>query len=438
MSHEQEDANTSVATLTNGVRVVTVRLPHLETVSVSVFVRTGSGHESRRLNGISHVVEHMAFKGTTTRDAARINIDAERLGAEVNAHTDKDHTAYHMRGMARDAGRLVQMLGDIVQHSCFPEAELERERQVILHEYIEDEDDPLSTAYKLFDTTCFGAHPLAQPVIGTRRNVERFTRDDLLDYVHRQYTGANVVVGVAGDIDADAIVAEVQAAFGAMARGSENVVAAPVHLGGIASRRQPGCSQTHVVLGFPIPALKDDYHASVVAAALFGEGMSSPLMDQIRERRGLVYYAACSADVMELCGQFVIEASTAPRHLDELFDEVARLLAAHAESIAAIDLERARNQIAVRNLRAHERPFRRLEDAAQDLFVYGRVRSCSELTERIVSVTTDEVREAFARMLASRAAIAIAGKVPKGITEHAAEVFPSPSGRGSNAARAVR
>jgi len=411
------DPHTSMATLSNGVRVVTVRLPHLETASVSVFVRTGSAHESPRLNGVSHFVEHMAFKGTHERSCQQINLDAERLGAEVNAHTDKDHTAYHMRGLARDAGRFVQMLGDIVRNSSFPEAELERERQVILHEYVEDDDDPLSTAFKLFDKLCFGMHPVAQPVIGTRRNIEVLARAELLGYVQRQYTGANVVVGVAGNVDPDGIVAQAQAAFGAMPRGQENVVAAPAYIGGARSRRLSGCPQTHVVIGFPIPSLRDDYHASLVAAALFGEGMSSPLMDQIRERRGLVYYAACSADVMELCGQFVIEASTAPEHLDEFLAEVTRLLAVHAETIDPVDLERARNQIAVRTLRAQERPFRRLEDAAQDLFVYGRVRARAELMARIDAVTADQVRDAFARMLASRASVAIAGKVGRGAND---------------------
>jgi len=423
MTDSPRDPDTSVATLDNGVRVVAVRLPHLETVSVSVFVRTGSAHESPPLNGISHFVEHMAFKGTHERDCQRINLDAERLGAEVNAHTDKDHTAYHMRGMTRHAGQFLQMLGDIVRNSTFPEAELERERQVILHEYVEDEDDPLSTAYKLFDKTCFGTHPIAQAVIGKRHNIQRFTRADLLDYVRGQYTGANVIVGVAGNVDPEAIVGGAQAAFGSMLRGTGNVVDAPAYLGGITARRQAGCSQTHVVLGFPIPPLGDDDHASVVAAALFGEGMSSPLMDRIRERRGLVYYAACSADVLPLCGQFVIEASTAPEHLDEFFVEVTRLLIAHAETTDPVGLERARNQIAVRMLRAQERPFRRLEDAAQDLFVHGRVRSRSELTARVAAVTAPEVREAFQRMLARRASVAIAGKVGKESKERTAQLF---------------
>jgi len=408
------DRDTAVVTLANGVRVVTIRLPHSASASVSVFVRTGSRNESARLNGISHVVEHMAFKGTHARDAHRLNLDAERLGAQVNAHTDKDHTAYHMTGLAQHAGRSVQMLADIVRHSTFPADELERERQVILQEFIEDEDDPVSTAFKLFDKTCFGAHPLAQPVIGTRRNIERFTHDDLLAYVQRQYTGANVIVGVAGNIDPDAIAREVDAAFGTMARGDVNAVSAPSYVGGTATRRHPGSSQSHVMLGFPIPALQGDHHAAVVAAALFGEGMSSPLMHEIRERRGLVYYASTSADVADGWGLFVIEASLMPGHVDEFFTEVGKLLVAHTRSIDRTDMERARNQILVRRLQSHERPWRQLEDAAQDLFAYGHIRPRAELAERTRSVTSRQVRAAFAQMLAAGPALALAGRLPRG------------------------
>jgi predicted Zn-dependent peptidase len=415
------DPDTSITTLTNGVRVVAIRLPHLESASVSVFVRSGSQHENQRQSGISHVVEHMAFKGTQERDCQRINLDAERLGAEVNAHTDKDHTAFHMRGLARHAGQFVQMLGDIVRHSTFPEAELERERQVILQELVEDEDDPMSTAYKLFDQACFGAHALGRPVIGSRANIERFTRAELVAYVRQQYTATNVVVGVAGHIDPAAIVKQAEEAFGSMPPGDANEVAAPAWLGGIRTRRLAGCPQAHVVLGYPIPSLQDDDPANTVAAALFGEGMSSPLMDELRERRGLVYYAACSADVLELAGQFVIEASTAPEHLDEFFVEVMRLLVAHTRGVDSVGLERARNQIAVRSVRMQERPSRRLEAAAHDLFVHGRVRSRAELAARVEAVTAREVRRAFERMLAHPASVAIAGKVGNGIRGRALE-----------------
>jgi predicted Zn-dependent peptidase len=422
MADQAIDADTSVTTLGNGVRVVVLRLPHVATAAVSVFVRSGSQHESARTSGISHFIEHMAFKGTRTRDCQQINLDAERLGAEVNAHTDKNHTAFHMRGLARDAGSFVQMLGDIVRQSTFPEAELERERQVVLHEYTEDEDDALSTAFKLFDKACYGSHAMARPVIGSRANIRRFTRAELTAYVQQQYTGANVVVGIAGNVEADEVVASAAAAFGDMPRGSANLVAAPDYLGGIRARRIPGCSQAHVLLGFPIPGLLGDHQGAVVAAALFGEGMSSPLLDQIRERRGLVYHADCSADVTDLCGQFVIEASTMPEHLDEYFAEVTRLLREHAEAVDPIGLERARNQIIVRSLCAREVPSQRLEIAALDLYAFGRVRSREELLAGVAAVTPVEVREAFARMLGAGAAVALAGRIAKGVEERVARL----------------
>ena len=413
-----------VAALPNGVRIVILQLPHLHSVCLSVFVRTGSMHEPPRMNGVSHFAEHMAFKGTHERSCQQINLDAERLGAEVNAHTDKEHTAYHIRGLARHAQRFVHLLGDIVLNSTFPEAELDRERQVILQELLEDEDDGLSTAYKLFDKLCFGAHGLAQPVIGIRRNIERFTRDELLGYVRRQYTGHNLVVGVAGDVDPAAIAAAAEAAFGGLPAGAPNEVAAPAYAGGTAARRLGGVQQTHMVLGFPIPSLAEQHHAAVMAAAVFGEGMSSPLMDEIRERRGLVYYAACSADVMAQAGQFVVEASTSPQHLDECVTEVARLLDQHAQAVDPVDLERARNQLALRSLDVQERPFRRIEEAAQDLFVHGRVRDRAEWMSQMNAVTGEEVRAVFHRMLNAGPALAVAGKVPTGWKDRLASTGP--------------
>jgi predicted Zn-dependent peptidase len=415
-----EAARPEVATLDNGVRVVVFRLPHLATAAVSVFVRSGSQHESARQNGISHVIEHMAFKGTRSRDCQQINLDAERLGADVNAHTDKDHTAFHMRGLARDAEAFVGMLGDIVRQSTFPEAELEREREVLLHEYAEVEDDAMETAFKLFDKACYGSHPAARPVIGSRANIRRLTRADLVAHVQRRFTGANTIVGVAGDVDPERVVAAAQDAFGDMPPGADNRIAAPAYVGGIRSRRLSGSSQAHAVLGFPIPALPGEHHAFVVAAALFGEGMSSPLLDRLRERRGLVYHADCSTDVRDAYGQFVVEASTSPEHLGEYFVEVTQLLCEHVEVTDPVGLERARNQITVRSLHAQEAPEQRLELAALDLFALGRVRPREEFLAGIAAVTPSQVRRAFAEMLDAGPAVALAGKIAKGEEERVA------------------
>lgn len=420
MLQATDEPGTSLATLSNGVRVVLIGLPGVGSASVSVFVRTGSAHEGARLNGISHVVEHMAFKGTRTRDCQRINLDAERLGAEVNAHTDKDHTAFHMRGLADDAPRFVRMLGDIVRESTFPDEELERERRVILHEIADDEDDPLTIAFQAFDRECFGAHPAALPVIGRRANIERFTRDDLFGYVQRQYSGANVVIGVAGDVDAAAVLEAAQAAFGSLPRGQENTLSAPPWLGGIATKRLVGSSQTHVVIGWPIPSLVDDDPVGVVAAAVLGEGMSSPLLDRIRERKGLAYYTHASADVLGLWGQFVIEASVAPEHLDEFCAEVRALMLELSRGVEPIHLERARNQLTVRALRSAEQPFRRVEEACLDLLFLGRVRARAQSLARLRRVSAARVAEGFAAMLAVPVAAAVTGRLPRQARERVA------------------
>jgi predicted Zn-dependent peptidase len=407
------DPDTRLATLANGVRVLTIAQPHLDTACVSAFVHAGSRNESLNLSGASHFAEHMAFKGTATRDCQQINLDAELLGADVNAHTDKDHTAYHMRGLAEHAPDFVRMLGDIVCHAAFPPAELERERQVILQELSEIEDDAFDAAFEVFDRMCYGAHPMARPVIGRRGSISRLTREQLQAYVAAHYTGANLIVAAAGRIDPDAVVREAERAFGALPAGASNRVDAPDFRGGTGLRRMAGHSQAHLVLGFPVPAVTAPGHAAArVAAAVLGEGMSSPLMDNLRERQGLVYYAGCSADADELAGQFVLEASMAPEHLVACTDEMLRLLRLLAEGISPTHWQRAHNQLAVRELRQWERPARRLEDAVLDCFAHGRVRSRGERRALRESVDRGQVEQLFALLLAGPMAVGAAGRLP--------------------------
>ena len=227
----------------------------------------------------------------------------------------------------------------------------------------------------------------------------------------------------AGAIDPERILRATEAAFGAMPRGEPNLVAAPSYAGAVRARALAGSSQTHVVLGFPIPSLRDDDAAPLVAAAVFGEGMSSPLLARVREERALAYHASCTADQFDMCGQLVIEASTAPAQFDEFLREVTALLRAQAEAIDPIDLERARNQIAVRRLHEAEKPLRRLEDAALEVFVHDRMRSPTESLACLHGVTADEVRDAFARMLAAGPSAAIVGAVRRGSGERAREIL---------------
>jgi predicted Zn-dependent peptidase len=417
-------ADTFLHRLPNGVRALVIPQPWRESVNLSVFIRAGSHHEPRRLNGISHVAEHMAFKGTHTRTCQQINLDAESLGAEVNAHTDKDHTAFHIDGLAADLPTFVPLLADIVLNSSFPAEELERERQVILHEFTEFDEDPAGMAFRLFDRACYGQHPAGQPVIGNRANLQRFTRDDLQAWTAQHYTGANVVVAAAGAVDAQAFTRLVERAFGAMPAGLPNTVAAPAWLGGVKQRRMAGSGQCQLVLGHAAPPLHDPGHLSwVLAAALLGEGMSSPLLDEIRERRGLAYFAGCSADVGALAGQFVIEAATAPEQAEALLDEVAKLLQQQADHIDPVGLARARRQLTVRALRAFEQPSRRLESAVQDVLALGQVRCTTAWLQALQAVSAAQVREVFVQMQQRPAAVALAGSVPARAHHRAQALF---------------
>ena len=417
--------NATLATLPNAVRLVAWPVPALATATVAVFVRTGSAHESRLVNGISHVVEHMVFKGTPTRDARRINIEAEHLGADANAHTDKDHTAYYLRGLPEHVGAFVDLLADLTLHPTFPADELERERQVLLQELAEDADDAVATGYKLFDAACFGLHPAAQPVVGTPRHVERLQRADLAAYVQRQYSGANLVVGAAGAIDAEAFLRRAEAAFAPLAAGTPNVVPLAAYEGGVRTRAQAGSSQTHLLLGGALAARRagDGTHteAGALAAAVLGEGMSSPLLHELRERRALAYHAACAADVLDMCGQFVIEASTAPERADECLETVLQLLAQHADHLDPRELARARRQLTVRRLRNADKPLRRMEDAALDLFAFGRVRSLEERLAALASTGGEAVREVFERLIADGLTLAVTGEVRRGTGARARE-----------------
>jgi len=267
-------------------------------------------------------------------------------------------------------------------------------------------------------------------VIGTRANIERFTRAELLAHLARGYTGCNIVVSAAGAVDPDAVLRAAEAAFGDMPRGSANVVGAPAYEGGIRTKGQDGSSQTHLVLGFPLPTLREADATGIVAAAVLGEGMSSPLLDTLREQRGLAYYAACSADVLEMCGQFVVEASTGPRSLDEMLSATLALLRRQAEAVDPVDLERARHQLAVRALRREERPLRVLEDAALDWFALGRARGAAERAEAIASVSGEQVRAAFERMLAHKVALAVSGKVGRGTRERMQQISERVLGAG--------
>jgi predicted Zn-dependent peptidase len=414
-----------LTTLSNGVRLLAIPLPHVQSASVGVFLRVGSRDETAATSGISHVLEHMAFKGTATRTVQAINLDAERLGADVNAYTSKDTTGYFMSGLGKHAGQFLEMTADIVLNSIFPPAELQRELEVIRQEAIEYFEDPEESSGELLDRAIWGDHPLGMPVIGSLENIERFTREDLVAHVRSHYVPAKTVVAAAGNFDVDALLALAERLFTGMPASAgttpTGVEVAPPYVGGATGKRFSRVSQSFVNIAYPLAPLDaaelPDQRwrlAASLAAILFGGGMSSPLMDTVRERLGLAYSVHSQTESGDAWSNFIVHAVTSPDKLDQLMGATGGLLREHANAIDPVHLERARNQLAVSRVRSSERTYATMERAVEELFIRGELTSTSETIAMIEDIGADEVRAVFERMLRHAPALAITGKGASG------------------------
>jgi predicted Zn-dependent peptidase len=403
-----------ITTLANGVRVVTIKIWDVSSVSVGVFVRTGSRNESKALNGVSHALEHMAYKGTETRSCRDIAVTAERLGAACNAYTSKDTTAYYMHGLSKHAPVFVELLADMMQNNIFPQEELEREREVISQEFHMYEDDANATAFDLIDIASYGKNtPLGRTILGPLKNIKRFTREDLLGYMHQHYHGDNMIVGVAGGVDHDEAVRMVEDFFGDVKKTPKdysNFIETPVYKGGVAIKRRAAFTQSTVLMAFPVESLRGHYHADLVLGELLGSGVSSPLFEEIREKRGLCYGVSSTTHLMDTSGQLLISASTTQEHLKEYFVATCNVLKRVADKITPVDLERAINMINVATVREQESIFRRLENSAENVFLYGTLPDVLSEIHSIEEVTADQVRERLCLMLTKNPSLALVGK----------------------------
>ncbi|NMM80864.1 peptidase M16 [Acidovorax sp. SRB_14] len=408
-------------TLPNGVRLLAIPMPHVQSASVGIFLRVGSRDETPATNGISHVLEHMAFKGTDTRSVQAINLDAERLGAEVNAFTGKDTTGYFMTGLGRHTQQLLRMMADIVLNSTFPEHELQRELEVIRQEAIEYEEDPEESASDLLDRAIWGDGAMGMPVIGTVANIEGFTRQDLVRHVECHYVAEKTVVAGAGNFDVDAWMTLAGELFADIRLSTDlPVVQQPrpaKYVGHALARRFTQVSQVFVNIAYPLGPVEQQEVpqrrwrlAASLAAHLFGEGMSSPLVDTVREQLGLAYTTYATMESGDVWANFIVHAVTTPDKLDALLTATGRLLRAQATCIDPVHLERAKNQLTVSRVRAGERPYATMEQAVEELFASDTVTPMAETLAIIDDIGSEEVRMVFERMLANPPALAIAGK----------------------------
>ncbi len=284
-----------VTRLSNGLRVATHQMPHLGTVALGVWVASGARHESAREHGISHLLEHMAFKGTARRSAQDIAEEIEQVGGDLNAATSLDTTYYYARVLRDDVAIALDILADIIQNPRYSEDELERERDVILQEIAGTKDSPDDTVYDLAQDAAYTDQPLGRPILGTPASVTSFTTGDLRTFLKARYRAGSMVLSAAGNVDHDALVRHAEAFFKDLGAGQPTTAESAHYVGGARASEKP-FEQAHVVMGFEGMAYKDPaFYAAQVFSGLFGGGMSSRLFQEVREKRGLCYSIYSSA-----------------------------------------------------------------------------------------------------------------------------------------------
>ncbi|HKT19596.1 MAG TPA: pitrilysin family protein [Stellaceae bacterium] len=401
--------------LANGMRVVTDRMESVETVSIGVWVDVGTRHEPAAINGVAHLLEHMAFKGTQRRSALDIAAEIEAVGGHVNAYTSREHTAYYAKVLKADVALAVDILADILQHSTFDAAELERERTVILQEIGQAQDTPDDIIFDLFQERAYPDQPMGQPVLGRAEIIKHLGRDSVADYQGSTYAAPGMLLVAAGNVAHDVLVALAERAFSALGPESAAKTEPARYVGGDL-REARELEQVHVLLGFPGFAFADrDYYAASVLSTALGGGMSSRLFQEIREKRGLVYSIYSFSHSYSDGGLFGIYAGTGEDEAAELMPVLIAEMKKLESGLEPAELERARAQLKAGLLMSLEGTTARCEQQASHMLVFGRPLDPAELVRHIDAVDEDSVRRVARRL--TRAAPTLTALGPIGRIE---------------------
>jgi predicted Zn-dependent peptidase len=389
-------------TLPNGVRVVVEPIRHVQSAAVGLWCRTGSRHELANEAGITHLIEHMLFKGTATRTAKQIAEEIEGRGGSLNAFTDKESTCYYCRVLMDDVVHGVDVLCDMMRNSLIDSDELKREQGVVLEEIKRSEDEPGDHVHELHLEKRWGSHPLGLPIIGTRESVASFKSDDLRAYLDRQYRGDHVLLAVAGNVDPEEVLAVAEKDLGSIPQGmSDPAVDRPVGKAG-AYFEAKDVEQVHFCIGTDGCAIyDDDYYTQVVLDAALGGSMSSRLFQEIREKRGLVYAIGSYSLNYTAGGAYTVYGGTSAEQwplVQELvrkeFDEVMK------DGLQSDELERTKRNICGNLVLALEGMSGRMMRMSRNELTHGRDIPVEESLRKINGVTNAQVKDLANKILA--------------------------------------
>jgi predicted Zn-dependent peptidase len=403
-----------ISKLSNGLTVVSDPMPGLESAAVGIWVNTGSRNEDPRQMGVSHMLEHMAFKGTTTRSARAIAEEIEAVGGILNAYTSREQTAFHARILKDDIPLALDMIGDILTNPTFEQAELERERQVVLQELGQARDTPDDIVFDHLQSAIFKGQPLGWPILGEEATVNAFDRAMLKSYMAAQYRLEGMTLIASGAVDHAGILALAEEKCVGLNRGAVPIAPPSRYIGGD-FREVQDLEQAHVAYAFPGLSNSDpDYFVAQIYATALGGGTSSRLFQEAREKRGLCYSIYAFSNGFQDSGFLGIYAGTGEKEAADISAVIAGEMEAMAGNLTEAEVARARAQLKVSLLMGMERPGTRAEQIAGQLFALGRVQSSAEIVAQLDGIDAAAVKRYAAQVMqSSNPTIAALGPIGK-------------------------
>ena len=400
-------------TLPNGLRVLCEQLPHLRSVSMGVWVKAGSILEREHENGLSHLIEHMAFKGTGRRSAKQIAQEMDAVGGYLNAATSKLCTCYYAKVIDENLPLAADILSDIVRFPALDPKELDKERNVVLEEISMTDDSPEDVAYDLIASAMFGKQPLGQTILGPRELIASYTREDILAFRARHYSPMNTCVAIAGNFDLNQVKDLMAQRFGDWTGGAGEIF--PVNA--VNQRPQTltadkDTEQAHICLGYRGKPLGDaDAYPMAVFNSILGGGMSSRLFQRIREESAMAYSVYSAPSAYPHCGDFTIYAAVSPRNVKTVLaqiDEETSLLVREGATQEEFDMAKA--QLKGGFILGQESAYNRMNSMGSNMALMNRVITTDETIRRIEAVTPEDVRRVAAETLGGPRSQAFVGK----------------------------
>ncbi|HEX3472055.1 MAG TPA: pitrilysin family protein [Silvibacterium sp.] len=380
--------------LPNGLTILTEKMNHIRSVAMGVWVGAGSRHELAEVNGISHFVEHMVFKGTKNRSAQIIAREVDAIGGNLDAFTGKETVCFNMKVLDEHVPTALEVLSDLVLNPVFASEEIHRERGVILEEIKMDEDNPDYLVHEIFTQNFWKDHPLGKPILGTKETVRKFDRDTLMDFYGGRFLGGNMIFSAAGNIDHDSFVEQVARRFDSLPAGqSAKPDAPPKTTARINLRNKKSLEQVQLCLGVPAPPVADESrYVTLVLNTVLGGGMSSRLFQTIREERGLAYAIYSDLNPYSDTGSLCVYAGTSADKAVQVVDLVmAEFTHLKRELLPADELRRAKDQLKGNLLLSLESSTSRMSNLARQQMHFNYFFGLQEILDKVEEVTDEQV-----------------------------------------------